>query len=101
MAGQLWVRIIKKNKIIESRTAPCTYETWQEALDEICHALDVSRPVIIPRHERDWEQFGLTSFLPEHFVDSVSFDKMELQYIDPDRKKQKNFYQRKRWISRM
>ena len=59
---------------------------------EICHALDVSRPVIIPRHERDWENFGLTTFLPEHFVESVSFDKMELQYIDPDRKKQKSLY---------
>ena len=75
-----------------SRTAPCTYETWKEALDEVCHALDISRPLIIPRHERDWEQFGLTAFLPEHFVESVHFDKMELQYIDPDKKKQKNFY---------
>lgn len=37
MAGQLWVRVIRKNKIIESRTAPCTYETWQQALDDICH----------------------------------------------------------------
>ena len=86
MAGQLWVRVIRKNKIIESRTAPCTYETWQQALDDICHGLDISRPVILPRHERDWEQFGLTHFLPEHFLESVHFDKLELQYIDPDKK---------------
>ncbi len=92
MAGQLWVRIMKKNRIIESRTADCTYDAWQAALDEICHAVDVSRPVILPRHERDWESFGLTHFLPEHFLEPVSFDRMELQYIDPDRKKQKNFY---------
>ena len=88
MAGQLWVRLIRKNRIIDSRTAPCTYETWQTALDDLCHALDVSRPVIVPRHERDWERFGPTTFLPEHFIDAVPFDKMELQYIDPDRKKQ-------------
>ena len=92
MAGQLWVRVIRKNKIIESRTAPCTYETWQQALDDICHGLDISRPVILPRHERDWEQFGLTPFLPEHFLESVHFDKLELQYIDPDKKKKRNFY---------
>ena len=92
MAGQLWVRVIRKNKIIESRTAPCTYETWQQALDDICHGLDISRPVILPRHERDWEQFGLTHFLPEHFLESVHFDKLELQYIDPDKKKKSNFY---------
>ena len=92
MAGQLWVRVMKKNRIIESRTASCTYETWQEALDEICQALDLSRPVIMPRHERDWNAFGLTQFLPEHFLEPVSFDKMELQYIDPDKKKKSNFY---------
>ena len=91
MAGQLWVRVIRKNKIIESRTAPCTYETWQQALDDICHGLDISRPVILPRHERDWEQFGLTHFLPEHFLESVHFDKLELQYIDPDKKRKKQF----------
>ena len=69
-----------------------TYETWQQALDDICHGLDISRPVILPRHERDWEQFGLTHFLPEHFLESVHFDKLELQYIDPDKKKKSNFY---------
>ena len=92
MAGQLWVRVIKRNSIVDSKTAPCTYETWQEALDEICQQMDMSRPVIMPRHERDWDSFGLTQFLPEHFMESVSFDRMELQYIDPDKKKQKNFY---------
>ena len=92
MAGQLWVRVIKHNKIVDSKTAPCSYETWKEALDEICQQMDMSRPVIMARHERDWDNFGLTQFLPEHFMEGVSFDRMELQYIDPDKKKQKNFY---------
>ena len=92
MAGQLWVRAVKKNKIVLSRTEPCAFEGWQAALDAACHALDISRPVILPRHERDWENFGLTAFLPEHFVEGVSFDKLELQYIDPDRKKQSSLY---------
>ena len=92
LAGQLWVRLIKKNKIVESRTAPCAFETWQQALDDICHEMDVGRPVILPRHERDWDSFGLTAFLPEHFLEAVAFDRMELQYIDPDRKKQRGLY---------
>ena len=92
MAGQLWVRVIRKNKIAESRTAPCAYEGWREALDTVCRTLDISQPVILPRHERDWDQFGLTTFLPEHFMESVSFDRMELQYIDPDRKKRQDFH---------
>lgn len=87
MAGKLWVRLIKKTRIVDSRTEDCGFDGWQEALNEICHQMDVSRPVVLPRHERDWETFGMTQFLPEHFLESVTFDRMELQYIDPDAKK--------------
>ena len=39
-------------------------------------------------HEADWEEYSLTRFRPEHFVESVDFDYMELSYIFPDDKKQ-------------
>ena len=87
MAGELWVRLIRKNRIFDSRTEPCTYENWQYALEEICHQLDVSRPVILQKHLRDWKTFSQTYFLREHFVDSVGFDRMELEYINPDKRK--------------
>lgn len=92
MAGQLWVRVIRKNKIIESRTAPAPMKPGSRRWMISATGWNISRPVILPRHERDWEQFGLTHFLPEHFLESVHFDKLELQYIDPDKKKKSNFY---------
>ena len=46
--------------------------------------------MILPRHERDWDQFSQARFLPDHFVESVGFDRMEVEFIDPDKKKKEN-----------
>ena len=60
-----------------------------EALEKACHQLDVSRPMVLARHERDWEQFSQARFLKEHFVEDVPFDRMEVEFIDPDKKRKK------------
>ena len=89
MAAGIWVRLMHKNKIEKDITVPCVHEAWQEALEEACHQLDVGKPMILPRHLRDWAQFSQARFLREHFVESVSFDRMEVEFIDPDQKKHK------------
>lgn len=90
MATGIWVRLMKKNRIDKDITAPCSQETWQEALETACQKMDVPRPMILPRHERDWDQFSQARFLPDHFVESVNFDRMEVEFIDPDKKKKEN-----------
>lgn len=90
MATGIWVRLMKKNRIDKDLTAPCSLETWQEALENACQKMDVPRPMILPRHERDWDQFSQARFLPDHFVESVNFDRMEVEFIDPDKKKKEN-----------
>ena len=90
MATGIWVRLMHKNRIEKDVTAECSLSDWQEALDSACRRLDVPRPMILPRHERDWEQFSQARFLKEHFVEDVPFDRMEVEFIDPDRKKRNN-----------
>ena len=87
MATGIWVRLMHKTRIDRDVTVACAHEAWREAMDEACHQLDVPRPMILPRHERDWKQFNQTRFLREHFVEDVPFDRMEVEFIDPDRKK--------------
>jgi hypothetical protein len=89
MAAGIWVRLVKSNRTEKDVTEPCARETWEEALTAACHTLDVPRPILLPKHRRDFTQFAQTRFLPEHFVESVAFDRMEVEYIDPDAKKKK------------
>ena len=90
MSQGIWVRLVKHGKIMESNVQPCAPDEWEAALTEACRALDTPKPVILPRHERDYHSFHQARFLPEHFVESVSFDRMEVEYIDPEAKKSVN-----------
>ena len=87
MAAGIWVRLMRKNRIEKDTTVACASEEWQEALVKACHELDVGRPMVLPRHERDWAQFSQARFLKEHFIEDVPFDRMEVEFIDPDKKK--------------
>ena len=88
MAAGIWVRLMHKPRIEKDITIDCSHEAWQEALETACKQLDVSRPLILNKHERDWEQFSQARFLKEHFVEDVPFDRMEVEFIDPDQKKE-------------
>ena len=90
MSQGIWVRLMKHGKIMESSVQACAPEDWEDALTEACRQLDAPKPVILPRHERDYHSFHQSRFLPEHFVESVSFDRMEVEYIDPEAKKSVN-----------
>ncbi len=90
MAQGIWVRLMRHGKIAGSYMEPCDAEGWQDALTAACRALDVPKPVILPRHERDYGQFHQARFLPEHFIESVGFDRMEVEFIDPEAKRTVN-----------
>lgn len=87
MATGIWVRLMRRTRIEKDATVDCAHEDWQQALDAACRQMDMPRPLILPRHERDWQQFSQARFLPEHFMESVPFDRMEVEFIDPDKKK--------------
>ena len=89
VAAGIWVRLMHKNRIEKDITVECAPEEWKNALEGACHQLDVARPMILPRHDRDWEQFSQARFLKEHFIEDIPFDRMEVEFIDPDKKKKK------------
>ncbi len=86
MARQLWVRLIKKTKIMKDSVVDFPSEDWRPALEAACRELDLSLPITLPSHERDWADYGRTRFLAEHFMESVPFDRMEIESFDPDDK---------------
>ncbi len=82
MEGKLWVRLIRHNKIVRDITLPCSANDWEETLREACRQMDLSAPIPLPRHLRDWDRFKLMRFLPSDFMDAVSFDRMETEYFE-------------------
>ncbi len=84
MAESLWVREIKRNKIIRDVVVPCPGKDWREALASACRALDIGVPMTVGKHDRDFMAFSLLRFLPEHFLEAVPFDRLEAEYFESE-----------------
>lgn len=84
LKGRLWIRLMKGQKCQRDLTCECLRDEPKAALREALADLDVSQPIWMARHEADWEEYAFTKFTPEHFVDSVSFDRMEISFIFPE-----------------
>ncbi len=89
MAG-IWIRLVRKNRIWKDIIVDCGREEWIPALHRGLEKLDASRPLLLEKHERDWAEFGQTRFLKEHFMEDVAFDRMEVEWIDPEAGKKTN-----------
>lgn len=88
--ARLWARIIKKHRIARQATAPCTPEGVHDALVELCRDFDIPCPIWLNKHENEFEAFRHTAFLPEHFMEDVPFQKLEIEYLDDEGKKRKS-----------
>ena len=90
MAAALWVKTIVGHRIDRQATIPCGRDDPREALREACHEMDLPEPVWLDKNQRDWEEFGMTRFQPDAFFEPVPFQRMEIEYIDPDAPKKKS-----------
>ncbi len=81
---RLWARIIQKHRIERQATAPCAFEEARDALTELCREFDIPRPLWLDKHDREFEDFRRTQFLPEHFMEDVPFQRLEIEFLEDD-----------------
>ena len=61
-----------------------TPDDLEAAFLELCRRFDVQRPLQLPKHNREFEQFGRTAYTREHFTEPVDFDRLEIELIQPE-----------------
>ena len=83
---RLWARIIKKHRIERQATAECAWEGAEDALTELCREFDIPRPLWLNKHYREFEDFRRTQFLPEHFMEEVPFQRLEIEFLEDGEK---------------
>ena len=91
---KLWGKLIKQHKIVRDVVLDMTLitdsaQTVRAALDDFAPALDIARPIWLPKNETDLTKFIITRFYPDQFMENVDFDWLEIEIIGDDRK-QKN-----------
>lgn len=86
---QLWVRAIRRNSIIRSETIALDGDLL-DTIGLLLNRLDLPRPMFLGKHEREWAQFGMTTFTKDHFVEHIPYDKIEIEQFDPNEKKKRS-----------
>lgn len=80
---KIWAKTIKNHKIVKD-TVYRNAEKFDEDeflryLTDICYDLDIPTPVILKSHLQNFKLYNIAKFRPEDFVESVSFDLLQLE----------------------
>ena len=54
------------------------------AIDEICHAYDLSRPIWLEVTIEDFKKHDKARFTKDNFIEAVDFDFLEIHVIEED-----------------
>ena len=86
---RVWGNLFKDNRMLKDLTV-CddsqdtrTHKVLQ-ALDEMCYAFDLSKPIWLDSNVREFQRHAKTRFRQDSFVDEVDFDFLEFQVIEED-----------------
>ena len=86
---RVWGKLYQNNKMLKDLTVTCPEEDTRthkvfEALDKICHAFDLSRPVWLDTNIREFKRYAKTRFHQDNFIDEIPFDFLEFHVIEED-----------------
>ena len=83
MSMKIWIKLQKGDKTTAHTTVEmnshASYAEFILALRSGCRALDVATPNALESHHTRFMRFGTVRFYPDDFIESVNFDKMEIE----------------------
>ena len=88
--SRLWLKVIRNHRIALQDAETCAWGEEKDVLVEMCKRLDLPCPIWLSKHDSEYARFRRTAFSPEHFVESVEFDRLEIEFLDDSDKKRKS-----------
>ena len=85
----LWGKLYKSNRLIadftvrDSSDETRTHKVFA-ALEAVCLHFDLSAPIWLESNITEFRRRSRTRFGPDHFIDDISFDYLEIQIIEED-----------------
>lgn len=81
---RMWGILRKKQKIVKDITlaaGSATDEDVRACVLEMCRQLDIPNPIWLSKQEGEMERFGRTSFHADNFIESIGFDRFEIEIL--------------------
>ncbi len=85
----LWGKILKNGKILKSETYTSEKEDMSsailECLEYFAKEFDIEAPMWHSVHTKQLGLFRKATFRPDDFIDTVAFERFELQILDSEK----------------
>lgn len=86
---RLWGKIFSENRLVKDIVIEDTGSDTRthkifRAIDEICLKFDISHPIWLESNIKDFKRHNKVRFTADNFIDSYSFDYLEIQIIEED-----------------
>ena len=86
---RMWGKIWKDNHllrdiVIENNKEDTRTHKVFEALDEICYAFDLGKPIWLDSCVADFRKHSSARFTKDSFIEQIDFDYLEIQMIEED-----------------
>ncbi len=86
---RLWAKIIKDNHLLTDLTVENDTEDTRthkvfQALDEICLAFDLGKPIWLASNIEEFQRHAKTRFSQDQFIETIPFDYLEIHVIEED-----------------
>ncbi len=87
---RLWAKVFKENRMIkdmvvcnDKKDLRRTQKIFQ-AIEEICHAYDLPKPIWLTATVSDFKKHDKTRFTKDNFIEPIDFDYLEIHVIEED-----------------
>lgn len=87
---RLWAKEFKDNRMLRDMVVENGSQTLNRtkkifaAIDEICYAFDLSKPIWLDHNIEEFKRIDKTRFTSDNFIDSIDFDFLEIHVIEED-----------------
>ena len=84
---RIWFKMMKGTHLLKDLTVEDVSEETRThkvfaALDEVCYAFDLGKPIWLDANVEEFKKHAKTRFYQDNFVDSIDFDYLEIQVIE-------------------
>ena len=86
----VWATLRKRDKVVADKNYQCSMaDILDDTLEDACKVFDISKPIILYKHEDDLQKFSRVVFRKADFMDTFGYDSLELEIVR-DKKKEDN-----------
>ena len=86
---RIWFKMIKDNRMLKDTTITDNSNDTRthkifHALDEVCYAFDLSKPIWLDNTVADFKRHAKARFYQDSFINNIDFDYLEIQVLEED-----------------